>query len=159
MSWTALPFHEKTISHFRDPAALVDSLEANAPLSGVYILANDAKGQSAPTDPFIFLSYEKKGWGSMGWTMALGLMVQMIGAFFWTWILGKIPDLTLRDAALYGLFFGLCVGVLGALPNSVWWKFSWPFTVMSLADAAIAWTLASMALSRCYAAACALPTK
>jgi hypothetical protein len=64
-----------------------------------------------------------------------------------------------KDAALYGLFFGLCVGVLGALPNSVWWKFPWPFTAMYLVDAAIAWTLASMALSRCYARTCALPAR
>jgi hypothetical protein len=76
----------------------------------------------------------------------LGLLAQMTGAFFWTWILGKIPGLTLKDAALYGLFFGVCVGVLGGTP-----------TLARVADAAIAWTLASTALSRCYAAACPLP--
>ena len=75
------------------------------------------------------------------------LLAQGAGAFLWTWILGKIPGLTLKDSALYGLFFGLCVGVLG------------PRTVAGVADAAIARTLASMALSRCYAAVCALPTK
>lgn len=159
ISWMALPFHNKTISTHSDPAALVNIMEAGAPKSGVYVLANDAKGQSAPTDPFIFISYEKKGWGGMGSTMALGLLMQMIGAFFWTWILGKIPGLTLKDSALYGLFFGLCVGFLGAMPNWVWWKFSLPFTLMYVADAAIAWTLASMVLSRCYAAACPLPRK
>ena len=159
VSWMALPFHNKTISSFGDPAAIVNILEASAPKSGVYVLANDAKGQSAPTDPFIFISYEKKGWGGMGSTMALGLLMQMIGAFFWTWILGKIPGLTLKDSAMYGLFFGLCVGFLGAMPNWVWWKFPLPFTLMYVADAAIAWTLASMVLSRCYAAACPLPAK
>ena len=159
VSWMALPFHGKTISSFGDPAALVNILEAGAPKSGIYILANDKTGQLAPTDPFVFISYDKRGWGSMGSAMALGLLVQMIGAFFWTWILGKIPGLTLKDSALYGFFFGLCVGVLGALPNWVWWKFSLPFTAMYVADAAIAWTLASMVLSRCYAAACALPKK
>ena len=91
--------------------------------------------------------------------MALGLLLQMIGAFFWTWILGKIPGLTLKDSALYGCFFGLCLGALGAMPNWVWWKFSLPFTAMYVVDAVVAWTLASMALSRCYAAACALPKK
>jgi len=118
-SWVALPFHNRTIVRFADPAAVV----------------------------------------SMGEMMALGLLVQMIGAFFWTWILGKIPGLTLKDSALYGCFFGLCVGTHGAMSNWVWWKFSLPFTAMYVADAVIAWTLASMALSRCYAAACALPKK
>ena len=74
------------------------------------------------------------------------LAPRVIAAFFWTWILGKIPGLTLRDSALYGFFFGLCVGVLGE-----------PFTVIHLAEPAIAWTLASMALSRCYARTCTLP--
>ncbi|MEQ1918632.1 MAG: hypothetical protein ABL955_05485, partial [Elusimicrobiota bacterium] len=89
--------------------------------------------------------------------MALGLLMQMIGAFFWTWILGKIPGLTLKDSALYGCFFGLCLGALGVMPNWVWWKFSLPFTTMYIVDAVVAWTLASMALSRCYAPSCALP--
>lgn len=91
--------------------------------------------------------------------LGVGLLMQVIGAFFWTWILGKIPGLTLKDSALYGLFFGLCVGFLGAMPNWVWWQFPMPLTLMHVADAAIAWTLASMALSRCYAAACALPKR
>lgn len=45
------------------------------------------------------------------------------------------------------------------MPNWVWWKLPLPFTAMYLTDAVIAWTLASMALSRCYAATCALPKK
>ena len=159
VAWMALPLHDKTIKTFGDPTSIVQALEAQAPLSGVYILANDPKGQSAPTDPFVFLSYNKRGWGPMGPAMLLGLIVQMIGAFFWTWILGKIPGLTLKDAALYGLFFGLAVGVLGAMPNWVWWKFPLPFTLLYVVDAAIAWTLASLAISRCYAPVCALPKK
>ena len=159
VSWMALPFHDKTISRFTDPAAVVNALSANAPQSGIYVLANDPKGQSAPTDPFLFVSYERNGGGSTGQMMVLGLLLQMIGAFFWTWILGKIPGLTLKDSALYGCFFGLGIGALGAMPNWVWWKFSLPFTAMHVVDAVVAWTLASMALSRCYAAACALPKK
>ncbi len=158
-SWMALPFHAKTISAFGDPAAVVNVMTANAPHSGIYVLANDPKGQAAPTDPYLFVSYDKSGYGSMGLAMAFGLLAQMIGAFFWTWILGKIPGLTLKDSALYGCFFGLSLGALGAMSNWVWWRFSLPFTAMSIVDAVIAWTLASMALSRCYAAACALPKK
>lgn len=158
-SWTLLPFHTRTIAPFADPAALAKAVEAGAPKSGIYIFANDPKGQAAPTDPFIFVSYEKKGSGSRGAAIVLGLLVQMTGAFFWTWILGKIPGLTLKDSALYGFFFGICVGVLGAVPGWVCWKFSLPFTAMYVVDAVIAWTLASMVLSRCYAPACALPKK
>lgn len=81
-------------------------------------------------------------------TLPYGLATRMIAAFCWTWILGKIPGLTLKDAALYGLFFGICVGVLGEPQPSP----------VHLADAALAWTLASLALSRCYARTCALPS-
>lgn len=162
ISWMALPFHNKTVGAFDDPAPVILAIEAalspGAPArSGVYIVKNDPAGQTAPTDPFVFVSYHKKGWGSMGLSMALGLAVQMVGAFFWTWILGKIPDLTLKDAGLYGLFFGICVGVLGAMPNWVWWKFPLGFTLLYALDAMVAWTLASLAISRCYASVCALP--
>ncbi|MDD5303934.1 MAG: hypothetical protein PHS14_12610 [Elusimicrobia bacterium] len=152
-SWMVLPFHTMTIAPFGAPAAIVNAVEAGAPASGVYVLPG------GPSEPFLFVSYDKKGAGSRGAAIALGLLVQMTGAFFWTWILGKIPGLTLKDSALYGFFFGLCVGVLGALPNWVCWKFPLPFAAMYVVDAAIAWTLASMVLSRCYAAACALPKK
>ena len=80
-------------------------------------------------------------------SLPAGLPTRMIAAFFWTWILGKIPGLTLKNAAQYGLFFGICVGVLGA-PD---------LSPVHLIDAALAWTLASMAVSRCYAKTCALP--
>src|SRR6185369_7894153 len=157
VSWMALPFHRWTIREFKDAAPIVQAVEANAPGSGVYIVANDPKGQKAPTDPFLFVSYRKEGWGSMGVSMALDFMLLMLGAFLWTWILGKIPGLKLKDAALYGCFFGLAVGALGAMPNTVWWKFSCPFSLMYVADSTVAWTIASLALSRCYASACELP--
>lgn len=157
VSWMALPFHNRTVGLLADPAAVVHAVEAAAPTSGVFLVANDPHGQTAPTDPFIFVSYHKAGWGSMGRTMLLGLLVQMAGGFFWTWILGKIPGLTSRDAALYGLFFGLCVGILGALPNSVWWKFPLGFSLLYVADAVISWTVASVVIARwCRASACAV---
>ncbi|UPT74835.1 MAG: hypothetical protein M0D55_03725 [Elusimicrobiota bacterium] len=74
-----------------------------------------------------------------------GFAARVVAAFFWTWILGKIPGLTLKDAALYGLFFGAGAGVLGS-PDPV-----------RVAEAAFAWSLASLAISRCYAKACAVP--
>lgn len=89
-----------------------------------------------------------------------GLLCQGAGAFFWTWILGKIPGLTMKDAALYGFFFGLCLGFLGFLPNSVWWKWPLPFSLMYVVDACVAWTLASVVIARwCQASVCALPAR
>lgn len=98
--------------------------------------------------------------GSMGLALLLGLVLQGFGGFWWTWILGKIPGLTLSDAAKYGAMFGLCVGVLGALPNSVWWKFPWGFSLLYVLDAVVAWTIASPVIARwCQASVCALPRK
>lgn len=160
VSWVALPFHELTLKTFADPAPVVDAVAAQAAESGVYILKNDPAGQKAPTDPFLFVAYHKDGWGAMGPSMLLALILQGIGGFTWTWILGKIPGLTMKDAALYGAMFGLCVGVLGALPNSVWWKFSWGFTALYLADSVISWTIASPVIFRwCQASVCALPVR
>lgn len=157
IAWMALPFHNKTIHLFEDAAPVVDALAATAPRSGVYLVSNDPKGQTAPTDPFVFIAYNQKGWGSMGVSMALGLLVQMTGAFFWTWILGKIPGLTGKDAALYGLFFGLGVGVLGNMPHWVWWKFPLDFSLLYVLDAAVSWTLASVVIARfCQATSCKL---
>ena len=159
-SWMALPFHEKTLRQLPDAAAVIQGVGGEAAPSGVYLLMNDPKGQKAPTDPFIFVSYSAKGWGGMGGSMALGLLMQMIGGFFWTWILGKIPGLTSKDAALYGLFFGLCIGVLGTMPHWVWWKFPLGFSLLYVLDAVIAWTIASVVIAKwCQASVCALPAR
>lgn len=147
-SWMVVPFHAKTIAPFADPAAVVGALAAEKP--GILVHAGV---------PFVFASRSADGPRPVAAAVGLGLLLQMTGAFFWTWILGKIPGLTLKDSALYGLFFGICLGVLGDLPYWVCWRLPLPFVLMNAADAAIAWTLASMALSRCYAAACALPKK
>jgi len=159
VSWMVLPFHEKTLKEFLDPPAVLQALAAGTRGSGAYILKNDMSGSSAPAGPFVFLSYHQEGWGSMGLTMFCGLIVQGVGAFFWTWILGKIPGLTSKDAALYGAFFGICVGVLGYLPHSVWWKFPLGFNLLYLVDACVAWTAASVVIARwCRASVCALPS-
>src|SRR4051812_47118717 len=76
LSWMVLPFHGRTVAALSDPAAIVHALEAQAGSSGIYTVINDPKGQKAPTDPFVFVSYDKKGWGGMGPALALGLLVQ-----------------------------------------------------------------------------------
>jgi len=86
-----------------------------------------------------------------------GYLVYAFAAFWWTWILGKIPGLRLRDAALYGLFFGLCAGAFGPLINVLGGLIMPEQAAWSMLGSALSWTLASMAISRCYAKACAAP--
>lgn len=158
VSWMALPFHNKFIREIPDAAAVIRGL-GEAPASSVYILANDPKGQKGPTDPFLFVSYSAAGWGPMGLAMFLALVLDGVAAFFWTWILGKIPGLTMRDSALYGAFFGIGLGAAGALPNSVWWKFPLGFSLGYVVDALIAWSAASVVIGRwCRASVCTLPS-
>ena len=155
ISWMALPLHERTVHPLPSGAAVAAYLAESVPGSGVYFLANDPVGRSTPKNPFIFLAYNTQGWGSMGVSMALGLLIQMAGAFFWTWILGKIPGLTFRNSALYGAMFGFCVGVLGAMPNWVWWKFPFSISFLDVLDAVIAWTAASIVIAKwCQAPVC-----
>ncbi|TBR22911.1 hypothetical protein EPO15_06985 [bacterium] len=123
-------------------------------------------------------------WGAVSWTVlplhawALGpdlpppagdamarmlltaLILQGFGGFWWTWILGKIPGLTSLDAAKYGAMFGLCLGALGALPDSVWWNASWANGLVETLDYVVAWGVASPVIARwCRAAVCALPKR
>lgn len=153
VSWMALPFHEKSIVAL--PEAAKTSITENISRTGVYILHNDpAADRSAP---FVFLSFNEGGWSSMGAMMFAGLLLFSMGAFFWTWILGKIPGLTMKSSALYGVMFGLSVGVLGAGSNWVWWKFPSGFTLLYVLDDVIAWTIASVVIARwCQASACAI---
>lgn len=147
ISWTALPFHDMTLTALQGPAPEVAGVAG----SGVFIAGE-------PGGTFLFLSRTEAGWGGMGVPMLLALAVQGLGGFFWTWILGKIPGLTGRDAALYGAMFGLCVGALGVMPNWVWWRFPLPFSLLYVVDLVVAWTIASPVIARWgRASVCELP--
>lgn len=97
---------------------------------------------------------------SMAKTLLTALILQGFGGFWWTWILGKIPGLTLPDAAKYGAMFGLCLGALGALPDCVWWGAPWADGALETLDDVVAWTIASPLIARwCQASVCALPKR
>lgn len=148
VSWMALPFHNKSLKHLDPAGPLLAAVQAAAPDSGIYLLGNDPAGKTAPSKPFVFLAVHADGWGGMGKSMGLGFLLGCVGGFFWTWILGKIPGLTAKDAALYGAFFGLAMGALCHLPNSAWWKFPWAHTAMYAVDAVVSWAVASPLIAR-----------
>lgn len=92
--------------------------------------------------------------------LAQALALQCFGAFWWTWVLGKIPGLTTLDAAKYGLMFGTCLATLGVLPGVVWNMLSPRDGVLTALDCVAAWTLASPVIGRwCRASVCALPAR
>lgn len=156
-SWMALPFHEMTLKVWENEP-VVDVVAANAKEAGVYLSRHDSGG--LPVRPFVFVVYEPKGWGSMGLSMLLYMVISGVGGFYWTWVLGKIPGLTLKDAAKYGAMFGFSVGMLGQMPNWVWWKFPLPFTLLYVVDAVVVWTVASPLIARFgQAAVCELPKR
>src|SRR6185503_6407262 len=56
ISYKALTWHQGTMESFKDEAAMVKALNANAPKPGIYVLPNPSP-QNAPTDP-----EQKKAW-------------------------------------------------------------------------------------------------
>ena len=84
----------------------------------------------------------------MGQAVVLGLSLQILGAFLLSWLLSKTSGLPYRRKVLFAAVFGLAVGLLGAGPNWIWWRFAAGYTLVSIADGIIGWTLAGLVIGK-----------
>ncbi len=147
-SWTVLPWHNKTLHGFQHDADVASVLDFAAPVSGIYVLPSPEQMESASGRLMAFVSLSKTGLRGMGQAMAMGLVVQILGAFLATWLLSHTSGLSYKQKILFVTVFGFAAGWLGNMPNFIWWNFPPGFTMVNLADAVIGWALAGAVIGK-----------
>jgi hypothetical protein len=145
-SWTILPWHGRVLHGFEHDVDVVRMLDFGAPQSGMYVYPPTAPMELNAGLSMAFVSYSKGGMrpGSYAWALCL----QFLGAFILSWFLSKTSGLSYRQKVLSASVFGLAVGILGSGPYWIWWHFATDYTLVSISDAIISWTLAGLAIGR-----------
>lgn len=166
-SWMALPWHMKSFSSFKDEAAVLKTLAAQAPASGIYLVPNvHAAMAAAPADkkkeveaacmekmkagPSGMLVVHKEGMDmqkAMGGMMLKGFLIGALGALAVTWVLLHVSGGFGTRTAI-----ALLAGVTGAVVTHLsywnWWNFPDTYTCTEIADGAAGWLLVSLVLAK-----------
>lgn len=138
-SWMVLPWHKATLRNFTNEHWVASAIRDNAPESGVYFL------QQEPTT-FATVRREAVNPTSRSFFVK-GFFVELGGAFLLTLLLLALPELNYGRRVLVAALVSIIAAVTTHLPNWNWWGFSTGFTLVSMADQVIAWTLAGLAIA------------
>jgi hypothetical protein len=150
LSWTLIPWHTTTLNNFKDETAVVEVLKANTPTSGMYLLPSMQTMNQNPTAqlPMVFASIKLEGMTSMTTGMVTQLLIDMVAAFFVTWLLTKTTGLSYRKRIGFVVIFALAAGIAIDLSYWNWFCFDTKYTLVSLADGLIGWLLTGIVLAK-----------
>lgn len=166
VSWMVLPWHNMTMSGFKDEAAIEKIILEQAPSKGVYILPYwNCKADPAMSKeekkalmeqncvkmmkgPFAFAVINPQGTGmSMNASMIGSFVIQLIGALLVTALLSKANIQNYFCRVIFTTMFGLAAGVVCFLPGWNWWGFPVNYTLISILDLVVGWFLAGLVLA------------
>ncbi len=138
-SWMVLPWHQATLRDFTNEHWVASAIRDNAPKSGVYYLEQE---------PTTFAAVRREPVNPASWRFFFkGFFVELAGAFLLTALLASLPELSYARRVWVAAMVGMTAAVTTHLANWSWWGFSAEFTLVSMADQVIAWTLAGLAIA------------
>jgi len=163
VSWDVLPWHESNLLAFQNEDMVAHAITANTTQSGIYLfpggpapgLSKEQKKAAAATQmakmgqgTIIFAAVRR----SEGFSFASGLIKQissqLLAAFLMTWLLLQTRGLSFWGRVGFLTVAGLTASVICDLPNWNWWGFSTRYTIVQLADNALTWYLAGLAIAK-----------
>ncbi len=152
VSWMVLPWHMMTIHSFSDNNAVAQSIQANAPTSGIYLLPSpqdyDKSKDQAPQGPMVFSAVHLEGMSPSMWKqMGIGLVSQIISAFFVAWLLFKTKGLGYIRRVAFVVVFALAASIATDVPYWNWFAFDTQYTLVQMADLLIGWFFAGIVMA------------
>jgi hypothetical protein len=155
LSWMVLPWHDAHIFAFKDEAAVVEVLKANAPAPGLYMMPDAGSGgdwkagaERMRTGPFFF-GVVRPGSGDWSFTRLMigSLLTQIAGALIITILVKSAGFGNYLGRVIFSGAIGLAAGVLGHLPNLNWWEFPRGWTLINITDLVIGWCIGGLVIA------------
>jgi len=163
LSWMVLEWHG--VRGVEQAEATAVALKVAAPEVGVYavpawkdkdgkMLGPDEMAKAAEAGPFAFMVILPDGKQmSMPKSMLTGFFIQLVGALILCFLMlmattGGGGGGDFKRRVVVAVCFALAVGLLPALSEWNWWHFPLGYTLASIADALISWTLAGLAMAK-----------
>jgi hypothetical protein len=148
VSWALLPWHNLVAHKFTNEASVSKVLKQNSPQKGVYYLPFSEKDHG-PDKVGAFVNVLPQGTEmNMGKQMAIGAITQIIGAFLVLMLLGQTSGLTYWGKVGFLSLVGLIIGLVGHAPYWNWFGFPSSYTIVTILDILIGWTLAGLAVAK-----------
>lgn len=158
ISWMVLPWHGWTISTVANENLLAEALKTSIPQSGLYILpwSNEhseeeyAKiNEKMEQGPYAYMVVSPNGFKkSMPKMMGFGLLFNILIAFVFTYLLSKTRDLSYLQKVGFIEFAAIAGALVIIVPNAIWWQFPMGHTLVTIADTAITWAIAGLAIGK-----------
>ena len=146
LSWMVIPWHEATMSKFKNDKAVSEVIGANAEKSGVYFSPSDEARLGA--GPLVYAAVKREGMTSMAKPMALGVLIDILSAGLVTWLLLQTDGKSYFGKVVFVVVVALSIGLFERLGDLNWWGFPPAFTAVLIADLVIGWFLAGLVIAK-----------
>lgn len=148
LSWMALPWHQTTIQHFKDEAAVAKVVTENATVSGVYLMPTVHTAE-ALKGPMMFSSVYLPGMPtSMVQAIGISVVKDIITALLVAWMLLQVAYAGYLRRVLFVVVFAVAAAIATQLALWNWWKFDMNFVLVGMADLVISWFCAGLVMAR-----------
>lgn len=160
ISWMFLTWHNIDMKSFKnDGQTITESIKAEAPESGLYVIPNvgpdhhssteaqEAWATKAKAGPLVFMSVKSDG---LQWDMTMALVIQfVIQLIVALGAVALLAQTTLTNVFKKALF--VCVAVtlgtfLVEVSHWTWWGFPLVATLVYIVDTAIGWLLGGLVI-------------
>lgn len=163
ISWMVLPWHMPTLKSFSDQQAVTAALQANAPVTGIYLLPNHAPAGASPEaqqrqdaqmqqqwrdGPRAFVAYVQTGTNSMWPAMIKGLLFNIVAALVLTLLILRSGVTGFTAKTLFIAFIAVFAGLASYVPMWNWWGFAGDYTLVSLADLVVSWIIGGAVIAK-----------
>jgi len=152
ISWQLLPWHQ--MESFKDEAAFAESVKANAPAHGLYMLP--AKEEAGPDTtalregPFVY-AVVRPGKLEAPWKLSTRLIrsygIHLLGSLIIVLAVYRIRASRYLSRVSIGTMMGLFAGLTMTLPHGNWFELPSTHVLVHVLDPLIAWTLASLCIA------------
>ena len=164
ISWMVLPWHQMTMKSFSDEKDVAAAIQESTMESGVYVLpscckvegmsAEDAakarakKSEMLSKGPFIFASVQKEGMSYGAGRMVVGLISDILAAFFATWLFLCCRAMNYGKQVGFFAMLGLFAGFVSPLEGGIWMGMAPAYVFVAILDLIIPWVLAGLAIAK-----------
>lgn len=149
ISWMALPWHHMTLHNFKDEKVISAVIGTGVSKSGMYVSPDMSTGEAKAKTPMIFAAVVLEGEEpSMTMQMVIGLINQIIAAFFVAWLLTKTNGLSYMGRVGFVVMVALTAALMTEVPYWNWFRFEYYFTLVQIGDLLIGWFLAGLVMAK-----------
>jgi predicted RND superfamily exporter protein len=142
-----IPWHQATMSQFKDEKAVAQAITANAERSGVYFLPAADQTLSA-TGPIVYAAVRKQGLTSITKELITSFVLDLISAALVMWLLLRSNARTFGARVVFVVVIALTIGVVARLGDWNWFGFPTGYTSVGVLELIIGWLLAGMVMAK-----------